>query len=108
MSSGRQMAISFPSRKHGRQDRSLFLKRLFSLRDVGGNGERTELPKKRARIYDLIRGKEKGSQLLHSLGLYLPPRLSTDANLSAANIETNDKLGQTPNTEEAAERGSTQ
>ena len=59
MSSGRQMAISFPYRKHGRQDRSLLLKRFFSLRDARGNEERKELPKKRARIYDLMGIKKK-------------------------------------------------
>ena len=46
--------------------------------------------------------KEKGPQLLHSLGLYLPPRLSTDANLSRAKIKTNDDLSQAASTEEAA------
>ena len=46
--------------------------------------------------------KEKGPQLLHSLGLYLPPRLSTDANLSRANIKTNADLSQAASTEEAA------
>ena len=46
--------------------------------------------------------KEKGPQLLHSLGLYLPPRLSTDANLSRANIKTNADLSQAVSTEEAA------
>ena len=45
--------------------------------------------------------KEKGPQLLHSLGLYLPPRLSTDANLSRANIKTNADLSQATSTEEA-------
>ena len=45
--------------------------------------------------------KEKGPQLLHSLGLYLPPRLSTDANLSRANIKTNADLSQAASTEEA-------
>ena len=38
--------------------------------------------------------KNKGSQYLNSLGLYLPPRLNSDENLVKHNIKTNDDLSQ--------------
>ena len=38
--------------------------------------------------------KEKGPQLLNWLGLQLPPRFSSDANLRKANIKTNEDLSQ--------------
>ena len=78
---------------------SLFLKKIHDGLEVTGIS--SAYGKRKGNIRNLIRDvaplywdKEKGPHLVNWLGLQLPPRFSSDANLRRANIKTNEDLSQ--------------